>query len=71
MAARITLVSIRWDPVVGSTGYDIVVDGRKVATAGAKATTTRVTVDNSTLVEIVDLPARQSVQALQLTQELL
>lgn len=68
MTARITLVTVRWDGVPGASGWEILRDGVKVATAGQKARTTRVAVDDNTRVEIVDLPARTLVQEVVLTQ---
>lgn len=69
MAAKIEHAIIRWDSVPGATGWEIRKDGAAVATAGMRARTTKVLVDESTLVEIVDLPARTTTQALLLTQE--
>lgn len=54
---QVTLVNLRWEPVEGTTLWEIRKDGVKVATAGAKARTTRVSVDDKTLVEIVALPS--------------
>lgn len=68
MAARIEYATVRWDSVPGATSWEIVKDGAVVATAGAKARTTRVLVDESTLIEIIDLPARTTIQALDLSQ---
>ena len=70
MPMRVTLVHVRWDAVPGATGYAIHVDGKRVATAGPRARTTRVTVDDATLLEILPLPALKPVQAIELTQEL-
>lgn len=68
MAARITLATVRWDGVPGATGYEIRKDGNYATTAGQKARTTRVSVDEATLIEVIDLPNRTLVQALDLTQ---
>jgi len=31
-----TLVTLKWEPVVGATGWEILVDGQKIATAGRR-----------------------------------
>lgn len=68
MLPAIYLVHIRWEGVPGATSYQILVDGKAVAKAGAKARTTKVSVDDATLVEIIDLPARSRIQAIDLSQ---
>lgn len=68
MAARITLATVRWDGIVGATGYEIRVNGVAVATAGARARTSRVSVSDATTIEVVDLPERGLAQTLVLTQ---
>lgn len=68
MTARLTYAIVRWDYVPGATGYEIRKDGVRVATAGQKARTSRVSVDEATLIEVIDLPNRTLVQALDLTQ---
>lgn len=66
---RVTLVNVRWEPVEGATGWEIRKDGVKVATAGAKARTTRMSVDEQTLLEVVDLPARSRTQSIEFGQQ--
>ena len=44
MTLHLLTVELNWEPVSGSTGYDILLDGAKVASAGAAATQTKVTV---------------------------
>lgn len=44
MTLRTSLVSLAWDAVAGSSGYDILLDGVKVANAGSRAKTTRITI---------------------------
>lgn len=68
MAAAVTLLRIRWDGVPGATGYEIVVDGRRVATTGPKARTTNVSVGQATKVAVVDLPARSLSQTVEFSQ---
>lgn len=63
-------VYLRWEGVPGATGYQIVIDGVAVATAGQKARTTRVSVkDGKHTVQIVDLPARSAPQEIDLNYE--
>ena len=70
MAARITLVTIRWDSVPAATaGWEIVIDGSIKTQAGQKVRTSRVSVDNNTRIEVWDLPNRTTVQEIVLTQE--
>ena len=42
MALKLATVNLTWDPVSGSSGYDILVDGTKVSNAGPNAKTTKV-----------------------------
>jgi len=53
------LVNLRWEAVAGSTAYEIRLDGQKVATAGPRARTTRITIPagSSHTVAIVALPS--------------
>ncbi len=70
MALTPFLVSLRWTPVVGATGYEILIDGKKIATAGAAAKSTRVSVgDGVKVVEVIDLPHRSSIQSLSIDSE--
>lgn len=69
MGLKITLVNVRWFGVVGATGYEIQVDGKKVATAGARARTSRVAVDDATRVTVIDLPKRSLEQELVFSQD--
>lgn len=64
----VRLVHLRWEPVEGASGYEIRVDGKPVATTGPRARTTKVSVGERTLIEIVDLPERSLVQAVDLVQ---
>jgi hypothetical protein len=68
MTIQVYLVNIRWEGVEGATGYEIRKDGVKVATAGSKARTTRVSVDDKTVVEVVDLPTRSVTQTVDFSQ---
>jgi len=62
-----TLVNLRWDSVPGATGWEILVDGVRVATAGARARTTKVGVKTGTkTVSVIDLPGRTSEQTVEL-----
>lgn len=67
-----TLYSFKWDPVAGATGWEIQIDGRKVATAGAKARSTRVKApaEGTMRVAIVDLPGRTTRQEIEFVNEL-
>lgn len=44
MTLRLNLVHLAWDQVTGSTNYEIQLDGVKVAIAGPKAKTTKITI---------------------------
>lgn len=44
MTLRLNLVHLAWDQVTGSTNYEIQLDGVKVAMAGPKAKTTKITI---------------------------
>lgn len=44
MTLRLNLVHLAWDQVTGSTNYEIQLDGVKVAIAGPKARTTKITI---------------------------
>jgi len=68
MLPTIYLAYIRWEGVEGATGYEIWKDGVRVSTAGPKARTTRVSVDDATVVTIVDLPARSREQTIDFAQ---
>lgn len=68
MLPSIYLAYIRWEGVEGATGYQIRIDGKPVSKTGPRARTTKVRVDEATLVEIVDLPAESRVQTVDLTQ---
>lgn len=64
----VTLVHLRWQPVEGATGYEIKVNGTRVATTGPRARTTKLSVGASTKVEIVDLPHRKNPRTLEFAQ---
>ena len=67
MALRATLLHVRWDAVAGATGYEITVDGTRVATAGPRARTTRLSVkDGNHTIAIIDLPNRTLTQEIDL-----
>ena len=68
MLPEIYQVYIRWEPVHGAMAYQILVNGNKVAKAGARARTTRVNVQENTVIEIVDLPAESKVQKVEFSQ---
>lgn len=68
MGLRVELLSVRWDGVVGATGYEIQVDGKAVSTAGPRARVTRVAVDDATRVTVVDLPMRSVEQEITFSQ---
>lgn len=70
MGLRISLATVAWDGVVGATGYEIRVDNKPVATAGAQTRSARVKVAQSgpTEVTVTDLPSRTVEQYLQVTQ---
>jgi hypothetical protein len=66
---RVYWINVRWDGVPGAERYEIAVDGVPVSTAGPNARTTRLSVQNATLVEISDLPLRSVVQAVEFSQQ--
>lgn len=69
MGLRISLVDVKWDGVEGATSYEIRVNGKPVATAGAKARKSRVSVTDATVISVVDLPNKRVIQELRLSQE--
>lgn len=68
MLPAVYLAYIRFEKIDGATGYEIWKDGVQVSTAGPKASTTRVSVDDQTIVKIVDLPDRTKEQIVDFTQ---
>jgi hypothetical protein len=52
-------INLTWDKVSGSTAYDILKNGAKVATAGARSTTTRIVLATGDDVKIVAQPSGQ------------
>lgn len=58
---RLNTVNLTWDGVTGSTSYDILLDGTKVAQAGPKARTTKIAVPAGAerLVQIKAQPSGQ------------
>ena len=68
MPPRVTLLHVRWDGVPGATGYEIAVNGAKVATAGARARTSKLSVSDISLIVVTDLPARSVEQVLDFKQ---
>lgn len=59
MTLRTQLVNLAWDAVAGSSGYDILLDGRKVASAGPRARTTKITIPEG-LEHLVTIKAQPS-----------
>lgn len=48
MTLKLNLVTLRWDGVAGATQYEIQLDGVKVAVAGSKARSTKITIPEGT-----------------------
>ena len=70
MTVRVSLVTVHWEPVAGATGYEISVNGAKVATAGVKARSSKLSVGEDTLISVVDLPARSLSQQVHFEQKI-
>jgi hypothetical protein len=67
--ASVTSITVRWDGVQGATGYEIRKNGVAIGTRGPRARTHSLPVEGTTKMEIVDLPARSSVQEVNFQQE--
>jgi len=67
--ANVSYIFVRWEAVAGASGYEISVNGQVTSSTGPNAKTSKVAVSAAhTLVEIVDLPTRSRVQALDFLQ---
>lgn len=66
-----TYYSLRWDSVPHAvSGWEIQINGAKVATAGARARTTRLSAKPGKMtVKVVDLPGRFTEQVAEFVSE--
>ena len=61
---------VRWAEVQGVVEkYQISVDGKVLTTAGPNARSTKVSVSEFTVIEVVDLPRRSVTQVFEITQK--
>jgi len=63
-------VIVNWNEVPGATAYELSVDGVVVDTLNRNARSACVDIDDETVVEVVDLPARSLVQEIRCSQGL-
>ena len=68
MPPKVANLLVTWDGVPEATGYEIKVNGVKVATTGSKARNSRVNVQASSVIEVTDLPSRSLVQVVDFQQ---
>lgn len=66
---KISLLNLRWDNVLNATGYEIRVNNKVVSTTGPNARTTKVAVLDNALIEVIDLPKRSVIQAVDFSQK--